>query len=262
MTPKKYALTKCIEEARSEIICSVDADIQVPPTWVRSMVAAFASTTGIVAGFAAMEADDWFASLQALDFLGLMSAGAGAIQRGLTWSASGMNLAYRRALFAAVDGFRPVARRLSGDDVYLLQAIGNLSGYRAVFQFDPGSFVKTKAQPSWKSFWAQRVRWAADGRYQWRTRPGFFLFLLSAFIFDLGLMLGPWIGGITWSWWWSLLGAKAIVEGLMLYTGTGLFQQRPLLKWFPLWFILQIPYVVIMGVATIHGRYSWKGTSA
>jgi len=262
MTPKKYALSQCIQQARAEIICSVDADIRVPPTWVRSMVQAFGPTTGVVAGFAGIRARNWFEALQALDFLGLMAAGAGAIQHGLTWSASGMNLAYRRSLFAAVDGFWPVAKLLSGDDVYLIQAIGGIPGYRATFQFSPESFVETNPQPTLKALLQQRIRWASNSRYQWRQRPGFFVFLTSAFLFNLGLLINPLLAIFSWPWWVSLLAFKALGEGLMLFTGARIFRRKELLKWFPLWFVFQIPYVVLTGLAGVRGRYSWKGNTA
>ena len=54
--PKKYAITKGVEAAEGEIICSTDADCVPPPTWVSEMVSYFDDKTGFVAGFSPLYA--------------------------------------------------------------------------------------------------------------------------------------------------------------------------------------------------------------
>lgn len=54
--PKKYALTKGVEAAEGEIICSTDADCVPPPAWVSEMVSYFDDETGFVAGFSPLYA--------------------------------------------------------------------------------------------------------------------------------------------------------------------------------------------------------------
>lgn len=49
--PKKYALTRGIEKASGEIICTTDADCVPPQEWVSEMVSRFTEDVGFVAGF-------------------------------------------------------------------------------------------------------------------------------------------------------------------------------------------------------------------
>ncbi|MBT5782150.1 MAG: glycosyltransferase, partial [Candidatus Marinimicrobia bacterium] len=78
MTPKKYALTKGIESANGEIIISTDADCRVGKLWVSSMTSDVIKSNGISIGFSKISDKSFFDQYQKIDFLGIISANAGA----------------------------------------------------------------------------------------------------------------------------------------------------------------------------------------
>ena len=57
-SPKKYALSKGIEIATGEIICTTDADCVFHPRWLRSMISHFRAPVGVVAGLTRFKTAD------------------------------------------------------------------------------------------------------------------------------------------------------------------------------------------------------------
>jgi hypothetical protein len=54
---------------------------------------------------------------------------------------------------------------------------------------------------------------------------------------------------------------KVTVEFLLLIRGCFVFNRTDLIRYFPLWAILQVPYVVIVGFLGTFGTFKWKGRS-
>ena len=109
MTPKKYALTKGIESANGEIIISTDADCRVGKLWVSSMTSDVIKSNGISIGFSKISDKSFFDQYQKIDFLGIISANAGAGGWKQFWSGTGQNLAYFKSDFILIDGFEGIA---------------------------------------------------------------------------------------------------------------------------------------------------------
>ena len=87
-------------------------------------------------------------------------------------------LAYYKKDYFEIGGFEPVKDKISGDDMYLVQAISNLkNGY---VNIDPNSHVKTKAMNSIKNFINQRIRWSSNSKSNFKILL-FFMFLISIF---------------------------------------------------------------------------------
>ncbi len=258
MTPKKYALSTAIGASSGSIILSTDADCRLLTTWVSSMVASIQLTkTGISAGYSCIrkDASGFNNRYQRLDFLALMAANAGATCWGFAWSGSGQNLAYTRNDFEAINGFKPVADRLSGDDVYLIQSIGKISGI--TYNGDPGSFVETMPVPTIMNFLSQRVRWASNARYL----PGsdwFFLgFLINAFVLNAGILIGLLLPG-----YWNILPAvfslKFLADALVCFTGSDKFKTPVHPADFIVWSVIQPIYIPFLGLSGLIGRFTWK----
>ena len=180
MTPKKNALTQCLKQTTAELILTTDADCRVGPGWVRSAVAQMGEDVGILIGYSQVEASSIFQKYQALDFIGIMVANAGMMNLGHIWSGSGQNLAYRRSAFTAIGGFNPVAHKVSGDDVYLVQSIPARTGLQARFNFDPDHFARTMPMDSVPAFINQRIRWSSNSKGLEKKVPLFFAFLVGA----------------------------------------------------------------------------------
>ncbi len=256
MTPKKHALSKAVSTARGDIILSTDGDCRVPPTWVSSMVGNLGSSTGIVAGFSTVKAENrLFHLFQRVDFLSLMSANAGAMGMGFAWAGSGQNLAYKKSYFNQIDGFRPVAHQISGDDIYLIQSISKIGG--GTFNPDPAGAVTTLPIDSFSQFINQRIRWASNAPGQHHSQIWFLVFLLSAFILNVSLLLHVVLGFFTLTFlcMWLL---KIFTDGVVVYLGSRIFKTPVFFTIFFLWSLAQIVYVPALGLLGISGRFSWK----
>lgn len=258
MTPKKNALTRAIEKSSGEIIVSTDGDCRVSTTWVKSMAEALGNKAGLCVGFSAVDKTELslLTAFQHIDFLALMVANAGVIGMGQAWSGSGQNLAYHRSCFDEIGGFKPVAQRISGDDVYLVQAISQIKPI--VFNSSPDGFVVTDPMPTMGSFLQQRIRWASNSRRLQQTKPLFLLFLISAFITNLAILLSGLLPQLLAVSALTLFLMKYFMEGIVIATGKSQFQQSVTLGAFTLWSIIQPVYIPLVGLLGLMGKFRWK----
>ena len=273
LSPKKNAMNTGIKKSREEIILTTDADCRVEKTWIESMVSYFDDDVGMVIGFSQYgdkeknNRETLFEKIQALDFLALMSAAAGAANVGFPLAASAQNLGYRRKTFEEVGGFESIGNRVSGDDVLLLQLINKKTDCKIVFASSKGVYNRTSAEKTFKGFVSQRKRWASNAPYQHRLNKLFFLHLVVVFLLNLGLLLSvpsavntPLLsGGVALSHPLVCLAVKALADFAVIFKGGSVHGRLDLLKYFPLWFVLEIPYIVSVGIFGSLGGFSWKG---
>lgn len=257
MTPKKYALTKAIEKSNGEIIISTDADCCVPKTWVESIVNTFDDDTGIVIGYSKIDtvSERFLDHYQSIDFLALMSANAGTLGWGNAWTGSGQNIAYRRSAFNAIDGFNPVANRLSGDDFYLVQAISKTA--KVKYNINPNGFVKTKPSMNVHEFISQRIRWASNTKNLFNTDYLFLLFLFTN-LFANTILLSALLLKNYWQFLPMLIGIKFLFDTIVLFYGSNLFKTKINLTAYLIWFFLQPIYTPTIGILSILGKFRWK----
>ena len=263
---KKMALTLGIEAARGEFILSTDGDCRVKKTWVRGLINCFDEDTGMVIGFSQIgergQARGLRAGWEAVDFLGLMGCAFGSIGRNHAISASGQNLAYRKAAFAEVGGFERVKHRASGDDVLLLQLLRRLTRWRIVAAPPEVTATVHPFSPSWRALFNQRVRWASNALYLINKAPLFFFYMASAFTMDILLVLSPFLtitgtmsllfAGVCW-------GGKIVAEGIMMWRSGLFFGRLDLLYSFPFWTLTQPLAIVLLGIGGSWGSFDWKG---
>ena len=266
-TPKKNAVHQAIRHSRNEIILTTDADCRVLPTWIETMVSFFTPETGMVVGFSQLgnrrEHQTFFERLQAVDFLSLMAAAHGALNLGWPLAASGQNLAYRRKAFNEVGGFSRIASRVSGDDVLLVQLIRKYTSWGIGFANTHDAFNTSQPESTLHAFINQRMRWASNGAYQWVLNKPFFIYVTATFIVNLGLFFSLPIGLFSEN---SILPFISLVlkfasEIILVTRGCKIYKRWDLLVHFPLWFILQIPYVLCVGILGTWGRFTWRGHS-
>ena len=257
MTPKKHALTCGIKNSSGEIILSTDGDCLAPKGWARSMVSSFGDNTGIVVGRSSvnLSKQSFFNYYQSIDFLGIMAANAGVIGWKKGWSGSGQNIAYKRKAFEKINGFNPVAKAVSGDDMYLVQSISK--HYNIHFNADPSSFIYTEPVESIKAFFNQRIRWASNSRNLWETNLFFLFFLIIAFLSNSIFIIAIWSKELI-PILLSLFIIKIISDGLVLYTGS-IKLNVPFKKiHFLSWSIFQPIYIPITGILGLLGWFRWK----
>tara|TARA_Y100000591_G_scaffold74749_1_gene62247 strand:- start:128 stop:1222 length:1095 start_codon:yes stop_codon:yes gene_type:complete len=252
MTPKKHALNQGINISKGEIIISTDADCRVGKNWVLSMVNSTIKSKGITVGFSKVLGNSFLSQYQLIDFLGIITANAGAFGWGKYWSGTGQNLAYLKSDYVNINGFDLVKDEISGDDMYLVQKISKLkSGF---LNIDPQSFVETKPVKTISQFINQRTRWASNSKKNIKSNKLFFMFLLSAFLTNILTLINLFYN--FYFFWFFVF--KSLLESLIIFLGSKLFNLNLQIKPFILWLVLQPAYIPYIGIRGLIGKFYWK----
>jgi len=263
---KKFAISRGIDQSKGDIILTTDADCVQPRGWIQEMVNRFEENVGFVSGPVVYANEKTlFHKLQSLEFLGLITVGAGAIGNGQPVICNGANVAYRKNVFYKVGGFRGVDGLASGDDELLMQKIALQKKWKVVFALSEATIVKTRPLDTLKQFLNQRKRWASKGvHYQSKSLVamlvGIYLYFLLLFIsLPIAILSNESLRDGIFSALLFSLCIKTTVNFLTLQKGCRLFHKKELLKYFPLSELFHIPYIVYAGLAGFMGRFEWKG---
>ena len=260
---KGEALAWGIHEAAGRLILTTDADCLADPGWLGAMARTFATPrVGFVAGGVRMVPGRGLGGpLQALEFAGLIGVGAGALGAGRPNLCNSASMGYPRRVFEALRVVGAAEEPDPWDDEFMLHRIASQPGLEPRFCPSPAAVVTTRTEPTFRAFLAQRRRWAATGaRFDddaGRTAKIAWVFHAALLV---GALLAPVLGGL-WPWVAGAAGLKALGELALLVPTTGHLGQRRLLVWYPLAFVLHVPYIVGMGLAGLAGPPDWKGRS-
>lgn len=181
LSPKKRGITAAIQEAKGTWIVCTDADCSLPPTWLESIYG-FSQNPQI--DFISMPVrfspvPTWFEQWQAVEFASLVGSGAACIALGVPTMCNGANIAYRKEVFDAVNGFSGSEHVISGDDEFLMHKIAQKSATKIAFLPSQDVLVSTRANATWQSLFLQRLRWAS----KWEHYQNKFAKILAVFIF-------------------------------------------------------------------------------
>ncbi len=259
---KKRAVRYGIENANGEIIVTTDADCVFNNDWLGALLSNLDEDTGFVSGPVEFyDEGNLFSKLQKLEFAGLIFTGAGLIGAGKPTICNAANTAYRKKVFEQVNGFADQMDLSSGDDELLMQKIAKDTDYKVKFSLNKNSIVKTKANNSLNSFYQQRKRWASKGLF-YRSKI-LIAALILIYLFYLGLIIQPILifsVSIDYIFIFVIsLSLKFFLEYLIMKRGKILLFDTLSLKPFLIAEMLQIPYIIIAGIAGAFGNYKWKG---
>ena len=254
MASKKYALEKAINKSKGEIILATDADCRVSNNWVTSMAGLVYNTHKVVIGYSKIAGqNNIIHEIQKIDFLGIMAANGGLLTSGIVCSGSGQNLGYKKKDFFDIGGFEEVKHRESGDDMYIVQTISKIRG--ATFNYDKNSFVTTSPKNSLPSYINQRIRWSSNSKFTLFTSPLFFLFLTSAFLANINILVSLLFSLNTFI---ILTVVKFLLELLVLNIGSKLFLTKFSFFSYIIWNLTQPVYILIVGIGGLADRFTWK----
>lgn len=253
IAPKKFALEQGIKKSNGEIILSTDADCRVLKTWVTSMSSSLDEKDGITIGFSRISAKSFFEKYQLIDFFCIFIANVGFAGWNKYFSGSGQNLAYNKKSFFNIGGFTNKEKSISADDMFLVQSISSIGNCQ--INFNPKSFVFTIPEKTIIDFINQRIRWSSYSKNNLYKKPNFFLFLLSAYLCNVIILIFAFIEpNISL----QILLAKLILEGAIIIKGSRLFMTKVSSFSFIIWSILQPIYIPFIGIAGLGNFYKWK----
>jgi cellulose synthase/poly-beta-1,6-N-acetylglucosamine synthase-like glycosyltransferase len=260
MAPKKWALNQGINDSNGEIIMTTDADCIPGPEWISSIISYFTENVGFVAGYSPLnryEKTSFLKHLLALDALALASVAAGSFGMLNPLTCSGRNLAYRKSVYHEVGGFFSFGHLVSGDDDMLMHTIKHNTDWKFRYAYTPKATVSAYPANSLKDFYHQRIRHASKGKYYNKHfRAG----LIALYLLNL-ILLFSLLFIRLWPLFIFVLCVKSFSEFLLIRKMAAKFDQKHLLRFFPIALLIHFIYVVIFGFLGFIGHFQWKSDS-
>jgi cellulose synthase/poly-beta-1,6-N-acetylglucosamine synthase-like glycosyltransferase len=261
---KKRAIEAAIGESRGKLIVTTDGDCIAPPEWL-SLIAAFYEQSGkrfIAAPVNFYEEETAFERFQSLDYIGMMGVTGAGVAGQFTNMCNGANLAYEKALFHEVGGFKGIDHVASGDDMLLMQKIARFHPDALGFLKNPAATVLTKAKPTIADFMSQRLRWASKSSSYTEIFTVLQLVMVFCFCCNilLSLCLSIFCGIPALLLFLFQFILKSIADYFFLRTMARFFKREDLLQPFLRPQILHILYIIVVGsLANFKKTYQWKG---
>ena len=261
---KKRALDAGIQKSKHDILIFTDVDCRVKKGWVKSMALCFQNQVDYVVGVSEISSPkNLISRFQKIDLMMMMTAGRAACNLEKPIASTGQNQAYKKYLYYKNDGFIKIKDSIQGDDSLFMQLCIKNSAY-IKFNDDINSFVESRIETNLNTFIKQRIRWAADAKVMWRYNKEFFIILLATFFTNLILLLSPiiliFIDNSFLKIIYILFFTKFILEFSIYIIGNFKLQNKFNALSFIIWYILEIPYVVIAGIGSFFMKnIKWRG---
>jgi cellulose synthase/poly-beta-1,6-N-acetylglucosamine synthase-like glycosyltransferase len=155
---KANVLAHLTRLATSDIYFITDADILVPSTWVRDMLAATRRPkTGIVTGITTVTGAGLFPELQAIDWINALGLMQIVSDLNLPVSTMGNNMLVTRAAYEATGGYENMPFSVT-EDVQLFKAVTRQK-FKTCNIFHPGVLAFSTPAGNWAQLLHQRKRW-------------------------------------------------------------------------------------------------------
>lgn len=259
---KKAALTVGIAQSQGQLIVTTDADCIAQPLWLLNIVAIYEQQQPamIIAPVIYQTEPGLLSIFQLIDFMSMQGITAAAHRLSLGKMSNGANFAFRKSAFEQVNGYEGTEHLASGDDYLLTVKLDKAFPDRTAYLKSREAIIATAAQPTWRSFLQQRIRWASkSGKYNDHRLT---TILLLVYVFNLSfLVLG--IASTKNIFWLyvavGMLATKIIAELLYLMPVARFFKKQWTLKYFVLLQPLHIAYIILAGFLGFIGNYEWKG---
>ena len=262
---KKKALEIAIGEAKGDWIITTDADCEVPLTWLQALTNAMQDpqvkfVAAPVSFTPALPRRDLMYYFQSLDFMTMQGITAASAAANLGNMCNGANLAFEEKAFDAVGGYKDIDHIASGDDMLLMYKIRRQFPGSIAYLRSEQAIVHTPAQPDWKSFLNQRIRWSSKAdKYDDKKLTAILAFVYFFNLSFVPLFVAGFFNFFYWKWMFGILFAKIVIELVFLAPVAAFYGKMRELWYFPLLQPLHITYIIMAGFLGKFGSYQWKG---
>jgi cellulose synthase/poly-beta-1,6-N-acetylglucosamine synthase-like glycosyltransferase len=259
---KKKAISEAIKIASGTLIITTDADCRMGKNWISTLVNFYEQFDFnlISAPVIYFEEQSLFEKLQTLEFLYLIGLGAAGIGNKMPSTCNGANLAYKKEVFMALDGFKGIDDLASGDDELFLHKVAKAYPNSIGFCKSDNAIVYTHAKSTLAEFISQRKRWASKS-VKYKDKKVMFL-AVSLWFFNVSLLVNL-ILGFFYPALLNLLVIqfiiKIVAEFLYLQDLTSFANRKKLIYYISFLSILHVAYFIYIGLAANSGKYVWKG---
>lgn len=260
LSRKKAAITWAISQAKGSLILCTDGDCVVPSQWIENFVKTYESTgCKFISGPVTFFETSFFSKLQIVEFASLIGTGGASIQLNRPNMCNGANLAYDKASFWEVNGFKGYENMASGDDEFLMHKMAEKYPGKVVFLKDSQVIVKTNAQASLTDFVNQRKRWASKwNKYSniKTTVLAVFIFLTN-FLFIISFLLAT-VSTLS-KLILAVLFLKIFTEILFIGLILRFLNYKKLIFLIPIVQLFYPFYVVFIALISYQNTFVWKG---
>jgi len=267
---KKKAIDAGIKQAKYNILLFTDVDCKLPNTWIKTMNENFHNDTDFLIGVAKTDTSNNIIScFQKIDLQMLFCVARGMTIMNFPFASIGQNQAYRKEIYNEI-GFLDISDSIQGDDTLFLQLCLK-NNIKVNFNDDRNSFVNSRTENDLIPFIKQRMRWAADLKVLWNYNKILFIVSLSTFITNFLILFFTFniIFMIEQSFYFAapksphfyvIIFMKLVLELILYKVGSINLSYNINIFNFLKWFLLEIPYVVFMGLGSFFIKYiGWKG---
>ena len=207
---KANVLAHLTRRAATDYFFITDADISLPTSWIKGLLAHAGPGVGTVTGITAVRGPQPFHQLQGIDWLLSLSMVQMVSDLGRPVTAMGNNMLVTRAAYEATGGYEALPFSVTEDFALFQAVLAAGFGFRQVFQADVRA--DSLPMPTWAALLRQRQRWL-------RGVTGLPLRLRLELLFFSGFW--PVLAGVAWLGGPALaLGgwvAKMLVQGLLAH---------------------------------------------
>jgi cellulose synthase/poly-beta-1,6-N-acetylglucosamine synthase-like glycosyltransferase len=189
---KANVLAHLAKTSDAEFLFITDADIQVPASWARTMLAAFRPTDGIISGSTIVEGKGAIARVQKMDWSYAFGMVYVVSEKGYPVSAVGNNMCIRKKAYEATGGYENLPFSITEDLELFLATLKKGYSFRQLMQAEV--VATSTPQETWMKLLQQRKRWLTGAL---RVPLVLLVFLiLQAFFFPVLVALvyyQPWL---------------------------------------------------------------------
>ncbi|KYG78848.1 glycosyltransferase [Roseivirga echinicomitans] len=182
---KSNVMAQLAAKADGEFFIIIDADATVTEHWLKTMVAQAVQGFGIVSGYTEVKAENYFSSLQKMDWQNSIHTLKVFSDRGNTLTALGNNMLISKKAYQSVGGFEALGAT-KVEDLKLLLAAKELG--LKTFQLIESERVITAPIESVLGYINQRKRWLS-GVLSYRTLSGIGFILYRLLLIEMLVVL-------------------------------------------------------------------------
>ncbi|MBF8965177.1 glycosyltransferase [Pontibacter sp. FD36] len=173
---KANVLAQLARKASSDIFLFTDADIEVPPTWIKAMLAGLDKKVGVVTGLTTVTGSRLFDKMQRMDWLfsiGLMQVFS---DLNMPVTTMGNNMLLTRKAYESVGGFENIPFSITEDIAIFNQILKRGFGFRNLY--NNNVLALSAPAPNYGALLEQRKRWMRGSMYM--PKYMFALFVLHS----------------------------------------------------------------------------------
>jgi poly-beta-1,6-N-acetyl-D-glucosamine synthase len=258
---KKFAQFIGIKAAKNEILLFTDADCQPESDkWIESMTSHFHEKTDFVLGYGGYMAGKGFLNKYIrYDCLSIAIQYFGMAIRGIPYMGVGRNLAYRRSLFFANNGYGAHNHLISGDDDLFVNT--NATKTNTAIEFSQGTHTRSVPASGLKEWMIQKKRHLTTAPY-YRLRDKIILSVepLSRILFYAALIVLICFG-FNWIWIAAVFGIRLLTQFTVYILSAKKLNERgllPFLIFFDIFSPLLNGILFLSNTGSKSGKNRWR----